>query len=522
MAGGKLSPRQRMINLMYLVFIAMLALNMSKEVLSAFGLMNEKFENSNESQVAKNSAALTEIKTKASEDAGHFADSYKKSQEVSALSASFFAYLGELKADIKGHFEAEEETGKLPYEEMDKSTIDEEWFGGAGLTEKGKEIMAEFQKYRDGMEAIIGGDDRLKPVMSEIEEKFSTEPVKDKDGNNVPYLAYNFQGFPAIASTAKLSAFQNDVKTIEAEIYSAYLGGALSDMAAINENNYQAIVLPKKSAFFAGEQFEGKVVLGRYDDSTVPTAVEVNGSKLNMDEAVENGQVNLKFNTGNIGEHKINGKFTFKQDGKDVEIPIEGNYVVVPKPNSATISADKMNVVYRGVKNPMTISFAGVDANKINASAPGLSKTGTSSYMMTPGSGKEVTIKVNGTLSDGSAVSDKKTFRIKDLPKPTGSFLSMTNDMMKLPKANIQVGDVGAKFEDFDFDLPLKVSSFKVSVPGQASITVNGTKMNSQAKSAIAKARRGDIIQIFDIKASAVGSSVKIKNVSSFAIEVAN
>ncbi|GLB47728.1 GldM family protein [Neptunitalea lumnitzerae] len=191
-------------------------------------------------------------------------------------------------------------------------------------------------------------------------------------------------------------------------------------------------------------------------------------------------------------------------------------------PNSATIAADKMNVVYRGVKNPMTITFAGVSSDKISASAPGLNKLGNGKYVMEPTSGSEVVIKVNGSLPGGQPVSDQAKFRIKDLPKPTGEFLGKT-DGIKLPKANISVGEVKAIFEDFDFDLPLGVTSFKVSVPGQASVNVNGSRMDARAKAAIAKARRGDMIQIFDIKAKPTnGSTVRIKTVSPILIEVQN
>ena len=106
----------------------------------------------------------------------------------------------------------------------------------------------------------------------------------------------------------------------------------------------------------------------------VPTKVVVNGGEIDLTNSLQDGQVMLGFNAGNVGEHDITGKFTFMEEGKPVDIDIKGNYVVVPKPNSATISADKMNVVYRGVVNPMTISFAGISDDKVSASAPGLTK----------------------------------------------------------------------------------------------------------------------------------------------------
>ena len=178
-----------------------------------------------------------------------------------------------------------------------------------------------------------------------------------------------------------------------------------------------------------------------------------------------------------------------------------------------------MNVVYRGVTNPMTISFAGVPDNKVSASGSGLSKgSGTGKYNMVPTTGKEVTISVSATLDDGSKASDKKTFRIKDIPKPAGKLAGMSNG--KLPKANVAAGTIMAELEDFDFDLPLTVTGFKVKVPGQPSITVSGNKMSGQAKAAINKARRGDDVTIFEIKSRSSGPA--IKPASPIVIELAN
>ena len=150
----------------------------------------------------------------------------------------------------------------------------------------------------------------------------------------------------------------------------------------------------------------------------------------------------------------------------------------MPKPNAATISADKMNVVYRGVKNPMTISFAGVSDNKVNANAQGLSRVSGSKYVMDATSikGSEVTINVTGTLPDGQRVSDNAKFRIKDLPKPTGTVRG-EDGLIKMQKNSLDISTIGAKFDDFDFELPLRVTGFKFKVPGQPTITVNGNKL---------------------------------------------
>ena len=198
--------------------------------------------------------------------------------------------------------------------------------------------------------------------------------------------------------------------------------------------------------------------------------------------------------------------------------------IVVPKPNSATISADKMNVVYRGVKNPMTISFAGVSDNNIQANAQGLTKVaGVGKYVMdvTRVQGREVSINVTGTLPDGDKVSDRATFRIKDLPKPTGTVRG-EDGSIKMQRNALEISTIGAKFDDFDFDLPLNVTGFKFKVLGQPTINVNGSKLDSRAKAALAKAKRGSDVQIFDIEAKAQGVSVLLKKVSPVIIELTN
>ena len=515
MAGGKLTPRQKMINLMYLVFIAMLALNMSKEVLTAFGLMNEKFETANTNQMQSNQALLGQLETKASDEPDRFAAPYQKANQAKKISDEFYNYLGSLSKGIESGFE--KENGKLPFEAMDKSTIDELWFQGDGYSPEGKKIVAAFDKYKADLKALLGEGATFQPLLKEVDSKFSTADIKDSEGVNKKYLDYHFKGFPAIATMAKLTALQNDVKNIEAGVYNVLLGNTLK--AAASFKNYNAIVIPEKSAFFAGEQFKGKVVLGRYDKSTVPTKVVVNGQEQDLSKNLVDGQVMLNFNTGNVGEHEINGKFTFMEEGKPVEIDIKGNYVVVPKPNSANISADKMNVVYRGVTNPMTISFAGISDDKVTASAPGLTKgSKTGQYNMNPGQGREVTINVTGKLPDGQTVADKKTFRIKDIPAPQGKIRGEV--AAKGQKNSLEISTVTAELDDFDFELGIDVTGFNIKVPGQPTIVVSGNKMDNRAKAAISKASRGDIVIINEIKTKLRGSSIMLKKTAPCTFEI--
>ena len=507
MAGGKLTPRQKMINLMYLVFIAMLALNMSKEVLSAFGLMNEKFEATNSSAKSTNEQMLAALDAKAAEAKGEFSVAAGTAHKVEAATKKFYAFVESIKSELTKDIPLEE-NGKLPYEAMDKSPIDEVWFAGDGYSPKGKEIMAAIETYKNEMKAALGAEKKYSAILNEVTKKFDLSDVKNNDGASVKFLDYHFKGFPGIATLAKLSAWQNDAKKGESDVISAALGKAA--VQAASYSNYQAIVVLEKNAYFQGENVKGKVVLGRYDENTKPTSFQGPGR-------LENGQAVISLTAGSVGEQTINGSFSFLEDGKTIPLPFKGNYVVVPRPNSATISADKMNVVYRGVANPMTISFAGVANNKVKASAVGMSGT-DGKYTLKPGAGKTVMINVTATLPDGKVVSDKKEFRIKGIPAPTGKIRGEVS--AKGPKSNLEVCTVSAVLEDFDFPVTANVTQFNIKVPGQPTVVVQGSRMNAQAISAIKKAARGDVVTVSEIKVKYVGIDQPAKNVSPCTFEI--
>jgi gliding motility-associated protein GldM len=509
MAGGKLTPRQKMINLMYLVFIAMLALNMSKEVLSAFGNFNDKFSESNRLTDEANGNLLSALNTKAADEPAKYAEPAKKAKEVAKISKDFVAFLETVKAEVTEGYTPDEKTGKLPFESMDKSTIDEKWFAGDGYSPRGKEIVSEIDKYVSDIKKVLGSDVKYIPFIKEIEKKFSTADIANKEGVKIKFLDYKAKGFPAVSTLTFITAMQNDVKNTEAGAYNLFLGNALKSAASMK--NFQAIVVLEKNAYFQGEAVKGKVVLGRYDANTVPTSFNGPGK-------IENGQAVISTTAGSIGEQKISGKFGFLEDGKEIPLSFEGTYVVVPRPNQAIISADKMNVVYRGVPNPISISVPGIASNKVNASAPGMAKVGDGKFMLKPGSGSEVKINVSATMPDGKTMSSAQVFRIKGLPAPTGKVGG--SEKNSGPKNNLEVCTVTAAMEDFDFPVNVNVTQFNIKVPGQPTIVVSGNKMDGRARAAIAKASRGDIVIISEIKASFQGIDQVAKRVSPCTYEI--
>lgn len=493
----------------------MLALNMSKEVLSAFGLMNEKFVESNSAASARNLAFMEGLDAKVEEQPAKYRPLKAQADQIDQLASSFNNYITDLKAKmVNGLDDAKD------YETMDKGDfLDEYFFIGDKLKPEGKEFVDQMNNFREGVIAALGSNPDMTAIVADVKEKFKTEPVENRDGIKVDWLEYHYKHFPLIASLTKLTSLQSDIKTTESEVLSSMLAGKLKVEASLT--NFEAIVVPEKTAFFNGENFKGKIILGKKDKTLRADKVVINGRELSP-EAMQDGQTLLDFPAGAVGEREIKGEFQFREGDSIISIPVTSSYAVVNKPNAATISADKMNVVYRGVVNPMTITFAGVSSNNVKASAPGLKELGKGSYEMRPGAGKEVKINVVGTLPDGTKVTDNATFRIKDIPKPTGTIIGKESGA-KLPRRNVEIGTVGAKLDDFDFDLPIEVQSFVVKVPGQASVKVNGTKFNAAAKAALKKARRGDAIQILDIKAKITGnSSYKLKSIAPVIVELTN
>ncbi|ADV48209.1 protein involved in gliding motility GldM [Cellulophaga algicola DSM 14237] len=519
MAGGKQSPRQKMVNLMYLVFICMLALNMSKEVLAAFGLMNEKMEVSNQKTSDNNLAFLDGLETKASEDAAKYAEDFKKAQSVQKLSQEYYDYLEALKKGMTVGVEDPKD-----YQVMDKSDfLDQKFFAGDNLAEGGKEFMKRIEEYRTKVSVLVPA--KLKSsVIARFETGDANGKVEKKDKTKQDWLNYHYEGFPLIASLTKITALQADIKSTEEDALKSMLEGNLTDQVSLT--NFKTSLFGSKSAFYSGEKYDGKIIISKTDNSSTPVRAELtlDGKKLTADTdyKLEAGGVKMLINTGNPGDHVVAGTIFFMQDGTEVPVEVNNSFATISKPNAALIAADKMNVVYRGVANPMTISIPGIPDNKVSASAPGLSKRSGSQYVMNPSTGREVTIMASGTLPDGSRINTPAKFRIKDIPRPNGTIRGETNTA-KMPRTNLEISTVGALLEDFDFDLNLAVSGFKFKVPGQPTVVVRGNKLNGAAKSALKRAGRGDAVQIFDIEAYITNNkSYRLKKVSPVVVELTN
>ena len=521
MAGGKMSARQKMINLMYLVFIAMLAMNMSKEVLSAFGRTNKGLELNNENLV-ENSKYLygfleDELKSSSRDK---YEPLQKRAIEVKKISDKYNNYIDSLKTTMLNTLDTTQENVKEDYMSMDKTDFSNIFFMGSNYSKAGNRFVNMMNSYEKDILTVIDSTTSsmneeeaapLRKLYDKVDARFSTDSIADRDGVLKTFLDYNYKDFPMVATLSSFTLVQNKIKSIENDFLNKLIGRTLEEGVEITGSNYEGIVSLDKNIYFSGERLVGKVILGKRDATLQPTKVMVNG--IDVTESSSDGQVILNIPVSNrVQKHPIEGEITFiNRKNEEVNIPFNSEYEVINRPSSAVVSADKMRVVYRGLDNPISISLPGV--TNYNVSFSGVtSKTKTrAGYNIRPGSAEEfpneeVKVTVTSTLSDGSPIRSVQTFRVLDIPSPVGLTRGRFG-YIALPKAAVGNLTIGLGLESFAFDLEFDVESFKVKVPGRASVTVNGNRFNTRAKRAIETASVGDLIQIFEIKAKIRGNS---------------
>jgi len=524
MAGAKETPRQKLISLMYLVFITMLALNVSKEVLDGFGQMFVKISDANERISESNNLLLENISVNATEKGGKWIGHKRTAEEIKKESDAFFNEIEKIKSTITEK-QKEKDPELIEYSQMDKGeALDVIWFKEGSDVAKNK-FLEMIQNYRGRVIQVFGS--QYPEYIEMVEARFFTgdmnNNVQNRDKMDEPWLDSSFKGFPLISSLAKLTMMQNDIRQTEHDVLTTLMGKELKMSSKVNSNNYTSLLLTEKGAYYQGETFDGSVILGRKGGAQNPNSVElkIDGRSLTeKDYDLIPGGIKLKVSAGSPGDHNIEGDLIFLDGGEESRITVNQVYSVISKPNSAVISADKMNVVYRGVQNPITISIPGIQDSKVQANAPGLKRVRGSKYNLFPGKGREVKINVSGTLPDGNRVSSVSSFRIKDIPKPAGYFRGQSG-AFTIPKSSLERGTVEARLEDFDFDLPLKVQTFRFRAPGQPSMVIQGNKLNSKAINALSRIKNGQTVIISDIKVIIPSNpSYKLKQTSPISITI--
>jgi gliding motility-associated protein GldM len=498
MAGGKLTPRQKMINMMYLVLTALLALNVSREVMDAFYEVMISQEASIETVEKQNSSIYTAFEAAAAENpvkAGPWRD---KANDVKSRSAALYQQIEDLKRGvIEASGGADEESGdpNKP-QKMDDLEASPNYFLIQG---NGAKLKAALADYREFMKTEAEGNDLL---MNSLDGTFDLGDHKH-DGTTISWEQHKFEHFPLISVLTFLTKMQSDVRTSEANVID-YLQKNIT-ASDLKFTGVRTVVMPKSTFVTKGGEYEADVFLAAFDDTQNPT-VTINGQELSEEDIV-GGVAKVRFPANRVGETTWNGEIKLVQNGEEKVFPVEGAFNVAPP--SVVISPTKMNVLYRGVDNPLEISVPGVDPSNLIVSGTGVKKTGNG-YIADVTRNKGGELKISVSVRDGDKTSNmgSKLFRVKNLPDASGSIFGKTEGLMS---ANlIKKAKVEAKFNNFDFELPLTVTSFQIIVPPFAPIDCKGSTLNSNARAALDKAKPGTPVIIRNIRAK-TGKGIKPK-----------
>lgn len=500
MAGGKETPRQKMIGIMYLVLMAMLALNVSDTILNAFSTLNNSLVTSTEyvnQSLEQSIRAFEQTKLKENpERAKPILDNIKK---VQAVSGDLYNYVEELKKTLEEQGGGRNaETGELnKRDDLDVSPrimINQK---------KGAELKNKINETREKLLALVDPKDRESVA-------FSLEAVDPKkpanDGTRKNWEQSNFgDGTPLTATITILSKIQTDVKNAENVVVRKFL--SKMDEALVTLDAFAAVAVAPTSYVIQGQPYTAEVFLTAYDSKQNPD-ITVNGSKLQT----RDGRGVYTINTASEGEFKWKGTIRVQQtDGtiKTYETP-EQSYTVA-KP-SAVVSPDKMNVFYIGPDNPVSVSAPGIPKEKLKVTMTGGTLSGSNGkYVARVTGGSEATVTVSAEISPGkSQVLGTTKFRIKEVPPPIATFGGKASGVLSASVAK-SVGKLEAELRNFDFDYKYRISKFTLYAqkPRQDAIILQSSDDNfsGQVKQVISSLAPGDVLYFLNI--SAVGETGK-------------
>ena len=505
MAKGKLSPRQKMINLMYLVFIAMLAMQIDQEIIRSYQDTNQSLTDSRTLAQDKNKIFKQTLTEKAKNSPETFGAAQSQYSGMESQADELVNFIEDIKSELKKESGYNNESGTNKF------------FNGGDAeipSPTSKELLSKMASLKDYIVQNFSSSEDLKSVVNRAKNNLSADDSKYKKQGKT-WLQYKFYNQPLIAALSNLEVIQSEVRNLQSDALSLMLKEKVD--ADIQFNAYEAIVAGP-TAIQQGETATAKVLIGTYA-STLP------GLKIDNAQVV-NGQgiINLG---GALGEHTIGGNISFLGDkGKVVSMPYTFKYDVVSGKEAvafesgALLSADKMMVLYRGVANPISGSILGADNSQTTLSAPGasVSKTGGGKWNVTPGSGSTIALTISGKGPNGKPISQKFDFRIKNVPPPQGQIRG--ENVLNMPASSIPNQTISAAIPEFDFPVTFTVTSFKFKVPGRAAMLVNGSSMSSVA-SMVKGLRSGDIVYVADIQATATGlGGQTLKKISPIVINV--
>jgi len=462
------APRQRMISLMYLVLTAMLALNVDKAVLDAFVMVNHNFMQTIESSIAKNQRVYDEFSNAAKENPKKAEKLNHEVLKVKASSDSLYRYIHSLKELIVKKADG-------PDGNVDNIISKDDLNYAVELMinkKNGLALKKAIEKYRKSLISLV--DTSNTELIASINKSLDTSAPPPTAGQTPSWESSKFEGYPLIAVITLMSKIQSDIRFAESDVINHLY--AQIDAASFKFNKLQAQVISNSDYVLQGNTYEAKVFLSAVDTTASPVIL-VGGTTLPMVPGENAGL--YKVSASKEGKVEFRGQINYKNpSGIMVNYPFKHEYEVA-KP-AWTVSPTKMNVLYAGLANPVSISVPGISGTnfKVSISNGTIEPGQEGNYLVKPekvGVKSVITISamIGGTLKEiGSTL-----FRVKKVPDPVAFVANKTEGVISRNELEAQQG-VLAKIPDFDFEMNFTVTSFVVSTSKAGFIIDKPTKGN--------------------------------------------
>ena len=551
MAGAKETPRQKMIGMMYLVLTALLALNISKEVLNGFVKVENSLRTTQGTLNAKVNETSSELETKYLQNQEKVKPFYDKAQQVNASSAELISYITEMKARIMAASSGDyDEAGELAvgnYIGKDENGMDtvlnlalipikdeyqnlttfvgmaepkEPLEGPWTAVELKQKLEAFSSQLRNTSVVDNQGTRRDLPqyLKDQIDETFAF-PTEIQEGAEVSWEHANFYHVPLAAVMPLMTKMTLDIQDIQDDILSWLLGSV--DAKSYKFTNLMPLVVPESNYILRGDSFRADVLLAAFD-GTNPPDIYVDSKKWNERDSslleYENidalpigtdglGKLRISTRGMSLGESNYKGLIRFQgPDGNIQDFPYYTPKFTVAEP-ALVVSPTKMNVFYRGLPNPVEVSVPGVPGDKIDVRISGnhrLKKESDGTFTITPGTDKKANITVSAELPDGSKKTlPAREFRVKRIPDPVPFFVGKTPSDRSISKQALVGADgIGAQMVNFDFDVRVVVKSFSVSVSRDGTLVEkksNSNRLTADMKQLFNRVSRGNVVYFEDI-----------------------
>jgi gliding motility-associated protein GldM len=532
MAHGKETPRQKMIGMMYLVLTALLALNVSKEAVEAFKLVDEGLTRTTANFNAKNNLTYEEFDRAAAENEAKAGPWRDAAYEVRDWSNEIFEYIQNLKIRIITEAEGEGskalEGGEVITEEIkkyDDMNIPSQIMVGANDDGAAFDLKALLIEYREFLKEKVGTQNPS--VIEALDNNLVTEdPIVY--GEKVHWEHHNFQALPLVAVITMLSKSQNDVKNAEAETLN-YLYSQI-DAGSFKFNRLLPTVIPRTNHVIRGNDYQAEVFIAATDttqkpeilvgnyDSTVTSSGSIQYRMVGDYESIpidERGRGIYTSRASSLGPKKWGGliQLVSPLDGSKISYPFKTSYTVAA-PN-VVVSATAMNILYTALDNPIDISVPGIPAENIRATMSNGSltkgkvtygnRTYRGSWIGRPTSTRNnAVITVRSVTDDGSIQNHGQIeFRVKSPPPPIAKVGGVKEGDINRSDLLAQIG-VAAEVEDFEFDVKYQVTSFNVGVIVRGYLSEessNSYRITTQQKNMIQQLRRGNNVMFTNIRA---------------------